>query len=352
MSPRAGAARVRGASNPTLALGDFGDDRCGVGSSVAALVARRRLEPFVIDTSRRGFGRFAKEAWKASRSGGICVFEYPTRSTVYRRSLLPRAVLLWLVFGRSRLRLHLHEYKNLRRMLKWPVTLGLPLASRVVVSGASESAAVASALRGLVSRTCEVVIAPPTNGTAPDDAQVAQLLRRTGPRTPTGAVGVFGMRRDDKQIAWLVEVLSGLPGDLRTLVFAGAGWEDQELPAAVTARFEVVRLGHVPAESLPAILDGWDLAVAPFDNPAHDGRMSLRTTLAYGVPTITVGPPGPDLSLRPSHLRFTPPDDPGAAAEGLREADRAEGAAAVARFEDQAAVRLEEALFGSAECSP
>jgi hypothetical protein len=319
-------------------MGDFADRRCGVGSSLAALVGDAG-DVEVLDPAAIGAWRFAQRARQAARAGGICVAVYPTRSTVYRWSLPLRLLTLWWTFGRGRLRLHLHEFQHLRRMLRWPVAALLPLTHRVVVSSDSERRAVAAAWRGAVGRWCEVVVAPPTNGTAAPEGPALRPVSRSG------TVGVFGMRRDDKPLPWLVGALGALDPSFRRLELAGGGWEGQPWPPSIRARFDVRALGHVDPEHLAAVFAGWDLALAPFSWPAHDGRMSLRTPLAYGVPTLTVGPPGPDLTLRPRHLALTPPSDPTAAALELLSVDAEAGAEEVAAFERHAAQRLLAALF-------
>jgi hypothetical protein len=100
-----------------------------------------------------------------------------------------------------------------------------------------------------------------------------------------------------------------------------------------------VRHGHVPAAELPRVFAGWGLAVAPFWEGAHDGRLSLRTPLAHGVPTLTR--PGSEgaLTLRPPHLLFDPTDVP-----DFDDQARAQGAAAVAEFEAEVTERLLRAL--------
>lgn len=325
-----------------LAMGDFGDPRCGVGASMAATVAGAASPVDVLDPTELGWLAFWRAARRLARTGATCVAVYPTRSTVYRRSLPLRFVLLWGAFGRSRLRLHLHEHRNLRRLLRWPVSTLVPLARRVVVSSAGEQGSVASAWWGRAGRWSEVLVAPPANGT-PGPATLP--ARR---RPPSGTVGVFGMGRDDKPVAWLEQALVALDPSFRRLELAGAGWEGQAWPASVLDRFDVDVLGHVDAGRLAGLFDGWDLALAPFAWPAHDGRMSLRTPLAHGVPTVSVGPPGADLTLRPQHLVLVPPAPfPDAAARALG-ADAAAGAAEVAAFEAEAVDRLRRALFGAA----
>lgn len=328
-----------------LAMGDLGDERCGVGGSLATLVAHVRDDGghvAVLDTSGPGIRRFWREARAAAGARTACAGIYPTRSTDYEPRLLWRVVVLRAVFGRRRLRLQLHEYRMLRRLLKWPVTAACLLAGRVVVSSRSEQDALRSALRGLVGRRCDVVVAAPTNGTpaSPDEIVAATDLRPDADRT----VGVFGMLRQDKAVDWLVSVLGRLDRRFDRLVVAGAGWADHEWPSSITDRYEVEVLGHVPRAELAPMFADWGLAVASLWGPANDGRMSLRTPLAFGVPTLSVGPPGDDLTLRPRHLLLHAPVDV-AAVPAFDAVERRAGAEEVAAFERAAADRLASALF-------
>jgi len=329
-----------------LAMGDLGDERCGVGGSLAALVARLDEEGravIVVDTSAPGVRRFWRDARAAARSGAPCVGVYPTRSTTYELRLLWRVVALRIVFGRRRFRLQLHEYRRLRRMLRWSVTPACLLVGRVVVSSRSERDAVRSALGGLVGRRCDVVVAPPTNGTAPTDDEIVAATELDADAGRT--VGVFGMLRDDKAVQWLDDVLAGLGDRYCRLVVAGSGWDEHEWPEAVRKELEVEVLGHVPREGLAELFRTWGLAVASLWEPAHDGRMSVRTPLAFGVPTLTVGPPGDDLTLRPEHLLLRPPVELDTLPE-FDAAARRTGAHGVDAFERAAASRLAGALFG------
>ncbi|MBA2279811.1 MAG: hypothetical protein H0W25_01050 [Acidimicrobiia bacterium] len=323
-----------------LVMGDFGHERCGVGGSMAALVAGR-TDIAVLDAAAPGRLRFLREARAAARTGAVAVAVYPTRSTVYQRDLLLRAAVVRLAFGRRRFRLHLHEYRHLRKMLRWPATIALLLPQRIVVSTESERDAVARALGGLVGRRCEVVVAVPTSGTSPTATDLEASLGPDADRDRT--VGVFGMYRDDKDLSWLLDVLGRLDRRFDRLVLAGAGWEGRQWPSEITDRYELTALGHVPRRALPGIFRSWGLAVAPLSNPAHDGRMSVRTPLAFGVPTLTVGPRDAELTLDPPHLVLVPPHDPGAA---RLDVDRGEGAAAVAEFERAAGTATAAALFG------
>jgi hypothetical protein len=140
----------------------------------------------------------------------------------------------------------------------------------------------------------------PTNGTAPTDAELELALQAQPERGRT--VGVFGRYRPDKGAAWLDEVLAGLPPRFDRVIVAGGGWEDHDWDPAVPARYEIELLGHVPRAALATLLGSWGLAIAPLWGPAQDGRMSLRTPLAFGVPTLSVGPRAADLTLAPDHL--------------------------------------------------
>jgi glycosyltransferase involved in cell wall biosynthesis len=323
-----------------LAMGDFGHERCGVGGSLASL-AEHVDHVTVLDTAAPGLRRFLRACRAASRSGDAVAGVYPTRSTVYQRDLLARALLLRATFGRRRFRLHLHEYRKLRKKLRWPVTAVLLLPGRIIVSNADEQQAVRSALRGLVGRRTDVVVVPPTNGSAPSRDEVDRALQ-PGPERERTA-GVFGMRRPDKGIDFLLDVLARLDPRFDRLVLAGDGWEEQEWPQALRDRFAIEVLGHVPRRALPELFASWGVAIAPLWEPAQDGRMSLRTPLAFGVPTISVGPRRDGLTLVPRNLLLVPPFDPTDVA--LTDDDRRIGADEVAAFEERTAAALARALF-------
>lgn len=224
-------------------------------------------------------------------------------------------------------------------MLRWPVTLLCLLPSRIIVSSESERAALRAALGGLVGRRAAIEVAPPTNGTA---ARIEEVVVEPGADT---TVGVFGMLREDKAAEWLVDVLARLDERFDRLVVAGSGWDEFRWPTAVAERYEIEVLGHVPRSALPKLFGSWGLAVSSLWEPATDGRMSLRTPLAFGVPTLTVGPRGPDLTLAPRHLLLAPPIEP-SSLPVFDDADRRGGAAEVDAFEQQAADRLAAKLFG------
>jgi glycosyltransferase involved in cell wall biosynthesis len=296
----------------------------------------------VLDTAAPGLRRFVRHARAAARTGAVCVGVYPTTMTVYRPGLLPRAVILRALFGRARLRFHLHEFQHLRRMLRWPAKVALLLPGRVVVSSAPERDAVRGAFHGLIGRRCEVEVAAPTNGTAPtaEELDVSTAAHPDQGRT----VGVFGLYRPDKGIDWVDAVLERLDPRFDRLVVAGGGWHEHEWALGVRGRYDIELLGHVRRSGLARTFAACGLAVAPLWKPAHDGRMSVRTPLAFGVPTLTVGPRGADLTLAPHHLLLLPPTDP--TTIDLDALDRRRGAQEVAAFEHQAALRLADVLFG------
>ena len=136
----------------------------------------------------------------AARADLVCAAVYPTRSTVYQRTLPLRFLVLWAVFGRRRLRLHLHEYQRLRRLLRWPrgPPAGPPGHGLECERAGGGGIGVGRSGGQVVRR-----------GGRPADQRDGATLRtgRTFP-TRTGTIGVFGMRRDDKSPEWLAEVLS------------------------------------------------------------------------------------------------------------------------------------------------
>jgi glycosyltransferase involved in cell wall biosynthesis len=293
--------------------------------------------------------------WRAARRGAshgaTAAVEYPALAVLHRPGLLGRCVLLLVLFGRPRLRLHLHEFQHLRRMLRYPVTAALPLFGRVVVSSPSERDAVRAALpRWLRART-EVLAVPPTNATVPAPGGLEHPGDR---RSPADAlrVGVFGSLRPDKDPAWLAEVVAALGPRIGRLELIGRGWEHFDLQAGDGAPVTVVRRGPVATDELAAAFAAWDLAVAPFWEPPSDGRMSLRATLAHGVPTLTRGPLNDQLTLRPPHLAAV------CDATALSQVElpvglaRASTAAEVAAFESAVTERLAAALFSPVGSAP
>lgn len=311
----------------TLAVGDLGSERCGVGGSAGALVERSGGMLVPVDLAAP-----VESPDDLAASTAALVLAYPSASTFQRPVTARRAASLARAFRRRGLpvRIWLHEFRRLHRVHRAAVAPLLRLATdRVVVSGDTEAAAVRRALRVVGRRGVEVVVAPPVSPTAPSPGATPPAAPEHRDRT----VGVFGMLRPDKGPDWLASVLHRLDARFDRLELAGSGWETFAAPV----RYEVVRRGHVVVGDLPGLFAGWGLAVAPFWEDAHDGRLSLRTPLAHGVPTLTRV--GAALTLRPSHLLA---DGPGVAESVpvVDDAARRAGACEVAGFESRLAGRL------------
>lgn len=317
---------------------------------MATLMERApEIEVESLDTaSPGGLALFARQARDAARRSPTCVWVFPTRSIVDRPDLVLRLAVCRWMFQHGAVRLHLHEFRRLRRKLRYPITLALALATdRIVVSSASEAAAVRRAGFGWAARGREVRVVPPVNGTTPTDAEIDVVA---GPSSADRrrTLGVFGMHRPDKGDQWLADILRRLDRRFDRVVVAGRGWEDVEWPPDLLARYEVVLRGHVERADLAAELAGWGLAVAPFTEGPHDGRLSLRTPLAFGVPTLTTATTSADrgdLTLAPSHLFRADAVALGTLPDLTPEQRRA-GAREVATFEADVTRRLAEALFG------
>ncbi len=310
-----------------LVCGDLGSEACGVGASEAAALHAVDPRPETVDPRR--VGATVRATRRARDRGAPIVVAYPTRSTV--RSLRSTVALaLVALLGRGRLRWHLHEYSifgERRALLDLLLVVG---GGRVVVSTGTEADAVRRSRGGRVARRIDLRVLPPANGTPLRAAEQA-------PADPP-VVGLFGTARDDKGVAAAVAALRGR-ADVRVET-VGEGWSDQRWPGATTVRHH----GRVATAELAPLLGRWTLAVAPFAEGATDGRMSLRTPLACGVPTLTTVARPDDLTLRPPHLLLDPAT---AVADALTTTpeDRAEGAAAVARFEADVVARLAEELW-------
>lgn len=319
-----------------LVVGDLGDPRCGVGSSEAALVPLVDGEVRPLDPTAGSF----REFWRALRSSAAgaagVVLAYPTNSQVERLALVPRLLIVrWIMRGRW-VRLHLHEFDRLRRRLRIPVALMAGIvADRIVVSSQREADALRTSYRGWAARA-EIVVVPPANGQAPAPEVPAD------PRP--GVVGVVGQLRPDKGLPWLVDLLGRLDPAFDRLELVGRGWETVTWPAAVADRFAIAIHGEVRAEELSGRIAGWALALAPYDEPPHDGRLSLRTPLAHGIPTLTRGPRPPGLQLSAPHLLFD--DEVDVAALRLPGAEQRPALAqGVAALEQRFRVRLVHELF-------
>lgn len=319
-------------------LGDLGDERCGVGRSTASLLAGdavEHLDPTV--GTWRDWWRRCGEA--SDRCRGL-VIVYPTASTYLRLPCFGRALLAALRFRRRRVRTHLHEYHRYgRRHRPFVAVLAWLGRDGVVVSSDVERRALEGRWPSLLTRGRAITVVPPANGSAPGSTPAAGRAR-------TGVAGVFGMPRPDKDVAWIADALRALPADVRCLELVGRGWDDVPVATAV----DQVRLGHVPDGELDALFERWDVALAPFADGPHDGRLSLRTPLAHGVPTVTSPPAAGALTLDVAHLHVlqgntvTPPLD--------LDADRRHGAEVVAAFEADVRRRLRAALLDEPDPTP
>ncbi|HEX7134274.1 MAG TPA: hypothetical protein VF228_16990 [Iamia sp.] len=311
-----------------LVCGDLGSETCGVGASEAAALEAVDPRPATVDPRR--IGAAVRAARRARRAGAPVVVAYPTRSTV---SSLRATIALALiaVAARRRLRWHLHEYAifgERRALLDLLLVVG---RGRVVVSTETEADAVRRSRGGRVARRVEVRVLPPANGTP--------LRAAAGPPADPPVVGLFGTARADKGLDVATTALQ-TQADVRVET-VGEGWAEAPWPAGTP---RITHLGRVPSADLAPLISRWSLAIAPFAEGATDGRMSLRTPLACGVPTLTTVARPADLTLRPPHLLLDPTtavDD----ALATRAADRAEGAAAVARFEAEVVARLSQGLW-------
>ena len=324
-----------------LVMADHGDERCGVGSSEPVAAAVAPAEVRVVDPSTGGVRAFRRRLRTALRGADGAVVAYPTLCLVERLGLVPRLVLLRLALGRRRwLRVHLHEFDRLRRRHRLGVALVVgALADRVVVSSDREAHALRTRYRGWAGRR-EVVVVPPANGSAP--------VAPPAGRDPAGAhraVGVLGQLRPDKGEGWLLDVLARLDERYDRLEVVGRDWDLSTWPEELRARYSMVGHGQTAAAQLAAVLGGWDLAIAPFEEPGHDGRLSLRTPLAHGVPTLTRGPRPADLRLRAPHLLFDDEVDL-ARLPDLDGAARRTGAAEVAAQEARWRRELADVLYG------
>lgn len=312
-------------------LGDLGDERCGVGRSTARLLADAAVVH--LDPTVGGWLDWWRRCGDAAvRCRGLVVV-YPTASTYLQLASFVRAVLAAVRFRRRWVRTHLHEYHRYGRRHR-PFVAALAWLGRdgVVVSTEVERQALRGRWPSLLTRGRTITVVPPANGSAPQSAPPAT-------RSRTGVAGVFGMPRPDKDVSWVARTVQALPADVRRLELVGRGWDDVQLDAPL----DQVRLGHVPDRELAALFHRWDVALAPFADGPHDGRLSLRTPLAHGVPTVTSPPGAGALTLDVAHLHVLsdrtvePPLDP--------DADRRSGAEAVAAFEADVRRRLRAALL-------
>lgn len=312
-------------------LGDLGDEACGVGRSTASLLAGEAFEHLdpTVGTWRDWWRRCGDAS---GRCRGL-VIVYPTASTYLRLACFGRTLLAALRFRRRWVRTHLHEYHRYgRRHRPFVAVLAWLGRDGVVVSSDVERRALQGRWPSLLTRHRSLTVVPPANGSAPTSEPAATRAR-------TGVAGVFGMPRPDKDVAWISQAVRALPPDVRGLELVGRGWDD----VPVDTDIDQVRLGHVPDSELATLFERWDVALAPFADGPHDGRLSLRTPLAHGVPTVTSPPAEGALTLDVDHLHVLhgttvePPLD--------LEADRRHGAEVVAAFEADLRRRLRAALL-------
>lgn len=319
-----------------MVMGDLGDARCGVGSSEAALLSHVNREVRPVDPTVGSAWAFRRAVAAAAADVDGAVLAYPTISQLERVRLVPRLVWLRWVLRHRWIRVHLHEFARLRRRHRLAVALIVgAIADRVVVSSDREAEALRSSYRGWAARA-EVVVAPPANGSAP-------VPQRTEPALRRGVVGVVGQQRPDKGSSWLLETLERLDPRFDQLEVIGRGWDEVGWPTSVSCRYATTLHGEVPEAEMADLIASWELALAPYDEPPHDGRLSLRTPLAYGVPTLTRGPRPAHLRLQAPHLLFD--DEIDVAAVPSESAGRGRLAAAIAAQEDGIRARLVHELF-------
>lgn len=306
-----------------------------MGASEAAALRAVHPRPRVADPARPGAALRALQA--ARRRREPVVIAYPTRSTVRSASALLVFAAAAALAGRRRVRWHLHEYSIFSELRIVLDVLLLVSGGVVVVSTPSEAAAVRRARRGWVGRRCRVHAVPPANGTPFGATPEAG-------RAEPPVVGVFGTARADKALTCIEAALRELPRDLCRLETIGSGWDEVVWPADISTCFELSHRGRVAVDELAGAIARWTLALAPFADGATDGRMSLRTPLACGVPTFTAVTRDDDLTLRPSHLLLDPATA-GAAALAAGPEQRRTGAEEVARFERRVVAALSVGLW-------
>jgi glycosyltransferase involved in cell wall biosynthesis len=324
-----------------LVMGNYRDEGCGVGSSEPVVADLAPREVRAVDPTVGSLGDFRRRLRRELDGADGAVVAYPTLQQVERLALIPRLLLLHHALGRRRwLRVHLHEFENLRRRHRVGVAVLVGLvADRAVVSSEREADALRTRYRGWAGRR-EVVVVPPANGSAPASAPTSH------DSPPAGrVVGIVGQLRPDKGLPWLLDVLGRLDGRWTCVEVVGRDWDLRSWPDALRERYELVELGQVPAQELAAVVEAWDLAIAPFEEPPTDGRLSLRTPLAHGVPTLTRGPRPSGLQLAAPHLLFDDEVDVARLPEVDAAARRA-GVAAIAQQEATWRADLAAALFG------
>lgn len=312
-----------------LVCGDFGSPSCGVGSSEAAWCARH-AEVAVVDPLDAQAA--LRHLWRARRSAPVVIVAHPTRSTVK----VPTAYAVYLAAAaifRRRMRWHLHEYAVFRE-IRWVLDALMWLSGgTVVVSTATDAAAVGPAVR----RRCDVRIVPPANGSSLSASSQGALA-------DPPVVGVFGRARTNKGMSLLLRWLEQVPEPFAVLETVGDGWESMPWSGAVSERYTIRHRGLVSDDEVGDIVAAWTLALAPFEDGATDGRMSVRTPLSAGVPTVTEIAAPDDLTLEVPHL-WTDPIAGGRAALAFDGHARRDAAAQVEAFEHDVRDRLDAALL-------
>lgn len=328
---------------PLLLCGDLGSEHCGVGASEAAALVAVDPRPHAVDPRRVGASRRA--LLRARRQRQVVVVTYPTRSTV--RSVAATATLvLASVLARGRIRWHLHEYAifgERRALIDLLLVVG---GGRVVVSTRTEADALGRSRGGRVARRVDVRIIPPANGTPAGDVAPPDPPAPASSSAPAEPpiVGLFGTARADKGLAVVADALRALAGTGVQVETVGSGWEEAPWPPGILDDHDIRHHGRLPTARLASVMTRWTLALAPFADGATDGRMSLRTPLACGVPTFTAVRRDDDLTLRPSHLLLDPATA-GAAALAAGPEQRRTGAEEVARFERRVVAALSVGLW-------
>lgn len=309
-----------------VVCGDFGDDRCGCGSSEAAFARSLERTIDVLDPLV-GPARALPTIWAARGAGTPAMIVYPSVSAQKSPRAITTLGLAVALLRPSQRVVHLHEYVVYDE-LRWPWRFVLSLfGGDVVVSRASDRAALEADLGSRARRRVRVHLIPPVNATAAP----AGWERPSSGRRP-GTAGLFGLWRGERGLETLLQVLRRLPPRIVELEAVGDGWRQVDWPADIRERFTITTCGRLPAADLPARIASWEVALTPLADGAHDGRMSVRTPLALGVPTVTTVRDPADLTLRPEHLILFEDRDDWQLPELSDEACR-RGARQVAEFE-------------------